>query len=412
MNRKVAMGIMLTLLLLSMPTLTFSVSSRSVLTVEQTSIGPGTLPDWHEDAQVKLGWVFDDPTNPQNSDPLPGWNISIYIMLPAWDYDPGRIVWDQPGQWHIRIPNLDNDRPVKHFWISWVYDFDTYLPGLRSATSIDWFPDDGSGNFQYSEEWFDSDGNLTTNFMEAVYARATLSVNLYPNPQYEDIWLGTYGLLALAREVYILTLCPLTPTEVFFNLNPNPASVGQTVTLLGNLTTVGSSPIGGATVTIKVNGSPVGTLTTNSTGWFKAAAAVPSTGDYTVRVEYAGSAEYLPSFDEHLLVVETGLSITIYTDKDTYHAGDTMHLGLNVSNAGIAIVVDFKIWIALPSGGDYTYQNVPSVTIPSGLEYSNPNFDMITLPSIPPGNYTWHAAFLDPTTHTIIVEDTAEWEFV
>lgn len=311
MERKTVSGVMLTLLLLGMLTLAFSVSSRSVLTVEQTSIGPGTLPDWHEDAQVQLGWTFDDPKNPQNSDPLPGWNISIGD-IPIWDYDQNRTAWDQPAQWYIRIPNLNNDRPVKNFWISWVYDFDTYLPGLRSATSIDWFPDDGSGNFQYIEEWFDSDGNLTTDFLEAVYARATLSVDLYPNPQYEDIWLGTYGELALAREVYILTLCPeLTPTEVFFNLNPNPVGVEETLALRGILVDEYSNSLGNETVELYARplaGSWmfITSVTTNTYGIFTWQATVPegSSGEYIFAAYYPGSETHKSTYNFATLIVQ------------------------------------------------------------------------------------------------------------
>jgi len=205
-------------------------------------------------------------------------------------------------------------------------------------------------------------------------------------------------------------------TKVSFTLSPNPAKAGQTITMLGNLTDINNNLIGNAPleVYVKTYTGPwqyMGTIFTNSSGWFKASAPAPSVGTYTVRVECAGSPQYHPSFDERVLVVETGLSIAIYTDKYTYHVGDTMHLGLNVSNAGKTITVDFKIWIVLPSGGNYTYLDMPSVTIPAGLSYSNSNFKMITLPSIPTGTYRWHAAFIDPSTHKIIVEDTAEWQF-
>lgn len=316
MKRKAVSETMLTLLLLlGMLTLTFSASYIPVLAVEQVSIGPGTLPDWHEDAQVQLGWIFDDPTNPHNSNPLPGWNISVGD-IPVWDYDPNRTAWDQPAQWYIRIPNLNNDRPVKNFWISWVYDFDTYLEGLRSATSIDWFPDEGSENFQYNEEWFDSDGNLTTDYLEAVYARVTMSIDLYPNPQYEDIWLGTYGGVALAREVYILTLCPEPPP------------------------------------------------------------------------------------------------ISIYTDKYSYSAGDTMYVGLDINNPlDQAITVDIAIWLERPSGPIVVILHAHAVTLPASFSYSNPTFQTFVLPGIPLGVYTWHAALLNPATHTIYIEDTAEWQF-
>lgn len=170
-------------------------------------IGPGILPEWHEDAQVQLGWIFDDPTNPQESNPLPGWDKAIG-EIPVWSYVPNRTAFGYPAQWYIRIPNLINDKPSKKFWISWVYEFDTYLPeGLRSATNIEWYPDSGHGEPQYLEEWFDSDGEPTTDFLQATHARVTQSLDLYPNPQYEDIWLGVYGGSKNAIEVYIKTLC-------------------------------------------------------------------------------------------------------------------------------------------------------------------------------------------------------------
>jgi len=200
-------------------------------------------------------------------------------------------------------------------------------------------------------------------------------------------------------------------TKTRFDFIPNPAATGQAVTLLGNLTTIDDSPIAGASLTLKVGGSPVTTLTTNSTGWFKLGFPAPAVGSYMIRIEYAGSAQYLPSFDEEVLVVTTGLSIAIYTDKYLYHAGNTMHLGLDVSNIGKTIAVSFKIWIRLPSGANFTYMYYPSVTIPAGMKYSNPDFKLITLPSIAPGIYTWHAAFLETSTQKIIVEDTAEWQF-
>jgi len=110
--------------------------------------------------------------------------------------------------------------------------------------------------------------------------------------------------------------------------------------------------------------------------------------------------------------VPGNLSVSIYTDKYTYHAGDTMHLGLNVSNPDSVKYLRFAIWVELPDSSIYVYMHKHSVVLPIGTDYSNPNFETITLPSIPSGNYTWHVAFLKRATHTIMVEDTAEWEFV
>jgi hypothetical protein len=47
----------------------------------------------------------------------------------------------------------------------------------------------------------------------------THSLDLYPNPEYEEIWLGVYGGSEYAEEVYIKTLC-VTETV------PEPVEIG------------------------------------------------------------------------------------------------------------------------------------------------------------------------------------------
>lgn len=105
------------------------------------------------------------------------------------------------------------------------------------------------------------------------------------------------------------------------------------------------------------------------------------------------------------------LTISIYTDKYTYYTGDTMRLGLNVTNFDGQMAVCFAIWVVLPNGLTHPYMHIHTITLPATFSYSNPAFQTITLPSITPGIYTWHAAFLNPSTHTIIVESTAQWQF-
>lgn len=109
--------------------------------------------------------------------------------------------------------------------------------------------------------------------------------------------------------------------------------------------------------------------------------------------------------------VPGNLTISIYTGKYTYHVGDTMHLELKVTNPDSVKYVCFAVWCTLPGGSSHIYTHKHSVILPIGLDYANSAFESIVLPSLPLGKYTWHAAFLDRTTHTIIVEDTAEWEF-
>jgi len=93
------------------------------------------------------------------------------------------------------------------------------------------------------------------------------------------------------------------PTAITFSVKPNPATVGQTVTVLGNLTTENGTPIPSEKLTVKSNGTAVATLTTNTTGWFKASSKVDSAGTYNITIEYAGSTQHLPSSDWEILVI-------------------------------------------------------------------------------------------------------------
>jgi hypothetical protein len=88
-----------------------------------------------------------------------------------------------------------------------------------------------------------------------------------------------------------------------------------------------------------------------------------------------------------------------------------MHIGLDIANPGSEAIVCMVIWIERPDASFKVIQHYHAVALPAGLEYTNPNFMIFILPHIPSGVYIWHAALLDPTTHTIIIEDTAEWEF-
>ncbi len=106
------------------------------------------------------------------------------------------------------------------------------------------------------------------------------------------------------------------------------------------------------------------------------------------------------------------LQIAIYTDKDTYSAGDPMQLGLDITNPGNAVTVCIAIWLERPVGPIKVILHAHPVTLPAGLEYSNPTFKTFTLPSISPGTYTWHAAILNPATHQFLAHDLKVWEFI
>jgi hypothetical protein len=106
----------------------------------------------------------------------------------------------------------------------------------------------------------------------------------------------------------ILTVYQKWPTNVTFTFSPNPAKVGQFVTLRGNLTSVFGSPIGKAPLELwlKIGTTPwqyLANLSTNSTGWFQASGQTTIPGIYQAAVVYRGTSQYDMSYHIETLIV-------------------------------------------------------------------------------------------------------------
>jgi len=106
-------------------------------------------------------------------------------------------------------------------------------------------------------------------------------------------------------------------------------------------------------------------------------------------------------------------TVSIYTDKTSYHYGDTMYVGLDITNPGAAQSVRFAVWLEMPDGGIYVHTYTPTpITLPAELDYTNPNFVVFQLPVIQPGTYTWHAALIEPSGPIVFIDhDTAVWNY-
>lgn len=157
------------------------------------AIGPPPAPPWEAGAQLKLGWVFDDPKNPQLTAPMAGAVLPPGATTPVWDYDSLRTLGGNPAQWYIRLPNVIDLLPVKHFALSYVYERDTTYESNRNFTDLEWEPFIGFDNFQTTEELFDAAGGPTTILDDAVLARFNVTVDMFPNPDWEDLWIGIAG---------------------------------------------------------------------------------------------------------------------------------------------------------------------------------------------------------------------------
>ncbi|MFQ6096063.1 MAG: hypothetical protein ACE5NN_07955, partial [Candidatus Bathyarchaeia archaeon] len=104
----------------------------------------------------------------------------------------------------------------------------------------------------------------------------------------------------------------LKQTIIFFNLNPNPATVGQTITLKGILVDEFATPLAGETV--KLYARPLAgswtyitSLTTNEYGMFTWQATIPWTvtpDTFIFAVYYPGSEMYESTYNLAALIVQ------------------------------------------------------------------------------------------------------------
>jgi len=108
-------------------------------------------------------------------------------------------------------------------------------------------------------------------------------------------------------------------------------------------------------------------------------------------------------------VMPPGPSITIGTDSDEYHAGDTMTVTLTYENPGPDIDIDIQIGCLLPDGSLFYYPggDLPapfmSGMLPSGTMMPTVLVLIYELPEgFPTGDYMWMAAFFEQGTFNLI----------
>ena len=168
-------------------------------------IGPGGGPSgWPETPQIKLGWDFGDPHNPESAKLFSSWNRFPSGTPTAWDYTEYQKEAGQPAQWHNTLPvpqSDDTNMPYvdTYVWYSFVYDYNKFWTGPGSyfhrphtifSTLYAYRPDGTKATFSlqksYSEIYFDKNGNQVTDLNKAKYACFTRAYKL-ENDQLDHI---------------------------------------------------------------------------------------------------------------------------------------------------------------------------------------------------------------------------------
>lgn len=174
----------------------------SAAAAEAQVVGPPELPDWAGEAQIKLGWEFDDSLAPQTSNPIQGWDVAPQ-SIPSWHYFSDAIEYENPAQWQVQLDNGEGTGELMRFLVSWVY---TYVGDHGFYTSIAWDPSDSYENFDTQEDYFDDQGQAVDDPQQASFGRFTQTVDMYPDPDTIDVYLGVdfdaEGMLL--AEAYLL----------------------------------------------------------------------------------------------------------------------------------------------------------------------------------------------------------------
>lgn len=104
---------------------------------------------------------------------------------------------------------------------------------------------------------------------------------------------------------------PRISTKISFTLSPNPATIGQTITLTGNLKSQLGNAIGNAPVEVYYsmdngrNWVHAGTIHTDSAGGFSAKGKLTIVGTFLIAVVYRGNFRYSQSYRIETLMIDS-----------------------------------------------------------------------------------------------------------
>ena len=238
-----------------------------------------------------------------------------------------------------------------------------------------------------------------------------------------DYYVNVTGLntttgLSVVNNTQTITVEVSTP-PVVTSPTATPSTIpadGTTESLL-SVTVTDDSEIHSVTIDLHAIGGSATTVMTDmgDNVYSVTTTAAPGTeGIHSLPVNATDIHGYSNTSVSIQLTVGVEPTVTISTDKTSYKYGDTMYVGLKVTNPGAARSVRFALWLELPEDGIYVLYTPTSVTLPAGFDYTKPNFVEIPLPYIPDGTYTWHAALIEPSgpiEPPFISHDTAPWTF-
>jgi uncharacterized repeat protein (TIGR03803 family) len=210
----------------------------------------------------------------------------------------------------------------------------------------------------------------------------------------------TYALTCGGKESGFATLTVTAPVKISsataLSASPNPAIVGQTVTLKATVTGSGKTPTGSVSFTF--NGSSQGSVTLNSSGVATASVSTSglAPGKYSASADYAGDSAYNSSLSP---------TVTVTVSK----ANSASSLSVSPAAPSIGQSATLKATVTGSSGtpsGSVTF-SADGVTLGSAsLNGSGVASFSASTNGIPPGTYPVTAAYSGNSSYNSSVSST------
>jgi len=333
--------------------------------------------------------------------------ISTSDYLIGTDYISNIVAFDYADSDWIGI--FPANIPEGSYWVGWIIDKTNLVSEF-----------DEGNNVAYKTSYKLTVNRHTITFYTdpTTIGSITFAGTTYTNGQTGKYAAGSYSVSANA------------PSGWKFN---NWVTTGG-VTISGSTATVtGSGTIKALftqikyTITFYTDPSTVGSITFAGTTYTNGQTGLYAAGSYSVSanapsgwvfdhwvttggVTVSGSTATVTGAGTIKAVFQTYFEI--WTDKTTYHIGETMKVYVRVRNPGPPLPARAKIFLKLTDGTLYGPLLDMTVTIPSGFDSGNVLWKSFTLPSAPLGNYAWVAELRNPTTNAPISQDTWGWQLL
>ncbi len=276
-------------------------------------------------------------------------------------------------------------------------------PFTLTATLAPPSPSTLTGNVQFTIDGIDAGSASLSSNAATITAPATLSIGTHT---LSATWLGNsaYPPITLSAIHTIVGV----PVNISFTASPNPATVGQLVTLTESVTNINSAdPAPTGSITITDNGTAIANSSSQLSNTYQHG-FIPG-GNHTFTLAYSGDANHSPASKSIILTVNSIASATTLATSVPIPLLTANPSPSPPASATPSTPNTTRSSLQEPSPSPAFPEVLAHLPVPSTMITGNTNTVNYTISTLPPGTYTVTAAFsgnasLAPSTSTSLTQ--------